>query len=254
MYNAYSGGGSDMAEAPAKVALVTGANKGIGFATARQLAQNGAIVLVGARDKIRGLDAAEALVREGLNAKWLALDVTDPGSIDSAVAEVERNFGKLDVLINNAGIGLASGTPSNSEVQALRSTFETNFFGAFAVLKGFVPLIRSAAAGRIVNVSCQLGSLFHTADPQWPGYRFPYAAYSISKAALNMLTIQFANELAATATKINSVDPGYTLTDLTAGQGFAKPEDSARVIVRYASLSPDGPTGGFFNEFGRVPW
>jgi NAD(P)-dependent dehydrogenase (short-subunit alcohol dehydrogenase family) len=243
-----------MSDAAQKIAVVTGANKGIGLATARQLAQAGVMVLIGARDRDRGLAAVEAMARDGLSARWLPLDVTDSNALAAAAASVEQDFGRLDILVNNAGIGLDFGTAGAFTDAALRKTMDSNFFGAFAATTRFLPLLHKSPAGRIVNISCQLGSCFHTSDPQWAGYAYPFAAYSISKAALNMMTIQFANELKNTNIKINSVDPGYTDTDLTAGNGTAQPEDSAKVVVRYALLDESGPNGGYFNDSGKLPW
>ena len=149
-----------------QVALITGANKGIGFEIARQLGKQGITVLVGARDSHRGRKAVETLQGEGIRAQELILDVTNQRTIDAAVAEVDRKFEKLDILVNNAGILVETAPPSECQIENLRKTFETNLFGLFAVTKAFLPLIRKAAAGRIVNVSSALGSLTSVADPQ----------------------------------------------------------------------------------------
>jgi NAD(P)-dependent dehydrogenase (short-subunit alcohol dehydrogenase family) len=238
----------------AKIALVTGANKGIGFETARHLGRQGASVLIGARDETRGRKAADILAGEGATARWIALDVSDPASIAAAVAEVDRAFGRLDILVNNAGIGLDSGPPSGVDIAAMRKTLDTNFFGAFATLQAFLPLIRKSSAGRVVNVSSALGSLFHLSDPQWVGAQSQFVPYSISKTAMNMMTVLFANELRGTPVKVNSVEPGFTQTDMTGGHGFATADVSAQVIVRYATLADDGPSGGYFDQYGRMPW
>jgi NAD(P)-dependent dehydrogenase (short-subunit alcohol dehydrogenase family) len=237
-----------------KIALVTGANKGIGYETARQLAKQGATVLIGARDEARGRKAAETLSNEGLTARWLALDVSDPATITAAAAEVDKAFGRLDILVNNAGIGLDSAPPSTVEMSALRATLDTNFFGAFAMLQTFLPLLRKAPAGRVVNVSSALGSLFHLSDPQWVGAQSQFVPYSISKTAMNMMTVLFANELRGTSIKVNSIEPGFTQTDMTGGHGFATADVSAQVVVRYATLPEDGPSGGYFDQYGRMPW
>jgi len=237
-----------------KVALVTGANKGIGFATARQLAQLGLTVAIGARDEARGVEAAATVAGEGGKARWVALDVTDQTSIDAAAARIEREFGRLDVLVNNAGVGLANKPASTVEMAAFRQTLDTNLFGAFATLQAFLPLLRRSPSARVVNVSSALGSLFHLSDPQWIGAQSQFVPYSISKAALNMMTVLFANELRSTSIKVNAVEPGFTQTDMTGGQGFATPDVSAQVIVRYATLPDDGPTGGYFDQYGRMAW
>jgi NAD(P)-dependent dehydrogenase (short-subunit alcohol dehydrogenase family) len=239
-----------------RVALITGANKGIGLEVARQLGQLGVTVLLGARDPERGRAAEAALRAEGVTARALLLDVTDAASIETAAAEVEADPGRLDILVNNAGINAQRAVPSELSLENLRKTFETNFFGAFAVTQRFLPLLRRAEAGRIVNVSTALGSLFRLADPQWQyaPISVKAMAYAASKASLNVLTITLARELAGTAVKVNSVEPGYTATDFNQHRGTKKPEDSVKVIVRYSTLPADGPTGGFFDEHGEVPW
>jgi NAD(P)-dependent dehydrogenase (short-subunit alcohol dehydrogenase family) len=239
-----------------RVALITGANKGIGFETARQLGREGVTVLVGARDPELGRAAEVALRSEGLAARTILVDVTVPVTIDQAALAVERDHGKLDILVNNAGVNLQRGLPSELDIEKVRGTFDANFFGAFAVTRRFLPLLRRAEAARIVNVSTRVGSLFHLADGQWVhrAAASKSMAYSASKAALNVLTLALANEVAGTAIRVNSVEPGYTATDFNQHRGTKRPEDSAKVIVHYATLPPDGPTGGFFDENGAVPW
>lgn len=237
-----------------KIALITGANKGIGLEAARQLGKAGFHVLIGARDGARGEQAAATLRSEEVSARPVSLDVTNQASIDAAVADVQSVEGRLDVLVNNAGIGLDRHPPSELEMATLRETMETNFFGPFAVAKAFMPLVRQAPAGRIVNVSSSLGSLHHLSDPEWVAHQALFSAYSMSKTALNALTVLIAAELHGSSTKINSVEPGYTATDMTAGQGFQTPEEAAKVILKFATIGPDGPNGGYFDIRGRLAW
>ena len=236
------------------VALITGANKGIGFETARQLGRLGIAILLGARDRERGRRAAETLCAEGVQARPIVLDVTDQSTIDAAAAQIEREFGKLDILVNNAGIFIEKQPAICCEPENLRRTFETNFFGAFAVTKALLPLIRMSAAGRIVNLASDLASLGNTSDPNWALYEHVYFAYAASKVAINAMTVALARDLRNTPIKVNSADPGFTSTDMNGHTGPKRPEDAALVPVRLATLPPDGPTGGYFDENGPVPW
>ncbi len=239
-----------------RIAFITGANKGLGFETARQLGRLGITIVVGARDEERGQRAVEALRGEGIAAHRVLVDVTRDETIESAVGWIDRELGRLDILVNNAGVQVQRAAPSEVSVENLRRTFEPNFFGAFAVLQAALPLLRRAPAGRIVNVSSNVGSMFRLTDPDWELAERIYLgfAYSASKTALNVLTIAFAKELRGTAVKINSVCPGFTATDFNQHRGTRRPEDSVKLIVRYATLGPDGPSGGFFDEVGRIPW
>ncbi|MCW3096186.1 MAG: hypothetical protein JWL77_1804 [Chthonomonadaceae bacterium] len=237
-----------------KVALVTGANKGIGLEIARQLAQRGAVVLIGARDEQRGQEAARALQNEGVDARFLHLNVTDPSTIDAAAQKIEREFGKLDILVNNAAVALDRTPPSQLDMDILRQTYDTNVFGMFAVTKAMLPLVRKAEAGRIVNMSSGLGSLTQTSDTQLPHAGVNLLAYNSSKSAVNALTVQFANELRDTPIKVNAADPGYVATDLNQHQGYRTVQQGATAPVRLATLPADGPTGGYFDEDGVVPW
>jgi NAD(P)-dependent dehydrogenase (short-subunit alcohol dehydrogenase family) len=240
--------------AKGRVALVTGANKGIGLEIARQLAARGATALVGSRDPARGEQAASALAADGLDARFMPLDVTEQSSIDEAAGRIERDFGRLDSLVNNAGIGIDNAPPSQLEMDVLRRTYETNFFGVFAVTRAMLPLVRKSKSGRIVNISSGLGSLTQNSDS---GYQYAGAkllAYNSSKSALNALTIQFAHELRKTPIKVNAADPGYVATDLNNQSGTRTVEQGATIAVRLATLPADGPSGGFFDEDGVVPW
>jgi len=245
------------------VALVTGANKGIGHEIARQLAAHGVTVLIGARDAARG----EAAARQLHDARAIALDVTNADSIAAAAARIRRELGRLDVLVNNAGIAnggprqattleaiTRSGTPSTAPLAEIRAVFETNVFGAIAVTQAMLPLLREAPAGRIVNVSSGVGSMTRISDPAYPMPRVGGVAYAPSKSALNAVTIAFAQELADTAIKVNAVCPGYTATDFSGHSGTRSVAEAAREPVRLALLDPDGPTGTFSNDAGPIPW
>lgn len=239
-----------------KVALVTGANKGIGLQIARDLGTRGYTVLIGARDETRGNEAASKLRDEGLDARFVKLEVSDQATIDAAAAHVETEFGKLDALVNNAAIAIDSAPASEADIDTFRRTFETNVFGPFAVIKAFLPLVKKAEAGRIVNMSSGLGSLAQTGDPNWAfaAAATGYPAYNTSKTAINALTVQFANELRGTPVKINAADPGYVATDLNNNSGYRTVEQGATAAVRLATLDADGPSGGYFDEDGPLPW
>jgi len=245
------------------VALVTGANKGIGHEIARQLAAHGVTVVIGARDVALG-EAAAAAIR---GARAIALDVTSADSIAAAAARIRRELGRLDVLVNNAGIAnggprqattmdaiIQSGVPSTTPLAEIRTVFETNVFGAIAVTQAMLPLLREAPAGRIVNVSSRVGSMTTISDPAYPMPRVGGVAYAPSKSALNAVTIAFAQELAGTAIKVNAACPGYTATDFNDHTGSRSVTEAAREPVRLALLGPDGPTGSFSNDAGPIPW
>src|SRR6266404_4694189 len=234
-----------------RVALVTGANKGIGLETVRQLAKQGITVLLGARDEQRGKDAAAKLQGEGLDVQFLHLDVNEAATHEAARQFIEESFGKLDILVNNAGIAIDSTRkPSEANMKVLRTTFDTNFFGAISVTQALLPLICKSDAGRIVNVSSGLGSLTQHSDPTWKFYEVKPLAYNASKTALNAFTVMLAHELKDTAIKVNSADPGFTATDLNAHRGYKTVEQGASIIVRLATLPSDGATGGYFDDEG----
>ncbi len=239
-----------------RVALVTGANRGIGLAIARALGELGHVVLVGSRDRARGLHAVDELRRQSIDARLQLIDVRDPGSVDAASAEIERDVGRLDVLVNNAGVKLEfhPAPPSTTPIDVVVETYDTNVFGTMRVIQVMLPLLLVSPSPRIVNLSSGLGSLSLAATPGTKYHERPLLGYNTAKAAVNALTIQFANEFAATALKINAADPGYVRTDMTRNDGSRTPAQGAAVAVRLATLPDDGPTGCFFDERGQVPW
>lgn len=234
-----------------KVALVTGANRGIGFEVCRQLAQKGVLVILTSRDKSKGAHAAHQLSREGLGVVACELDVRNEATIQNAREFVETEYGHLDILINNAGGNYDSNhRPLGSDLKFARETFELNFFGAWAVCQIFYPLLRKSAAGRIVNVSSEAGSFQELSH-----YRGAAASYGLSKLALNGLTKKLAAEVMGSSILVNSVCPGYTVTDLTDHDQGARPvEEGAAGIVWVALLPNDGPTGLFFHDTHPIPW
>lgn len=238
-----------------KIALITGANKGIGFEVARQLGKQDCTVLVGARDAKLGEEAVAKLKKEGVEAVFVALDVTRRETIESARAGIEKEFGRLDILVNNAGINVpGDGPPSGADIDVVTRILQTNFVGALAVAQAMLPLIRKSAGGRIVNVSSELGSITGFGDPKWKFAAVKYIGYCSSKAAMNMMTAQLAAELRDTKIKVNSVNPGYTATDLNNNQGPQTIEEGSAETIRAALLGEDGPTGKFLETGGTIPW
>lgn len=242
-----------------KTALISGANKGIGFETARQLARQGFTVLLGARDLAKGEQVAEKLKSEGLEARPVKLDVTSQQDIDAAAKLIENEFdNRLDVLVNNAGVWLdktwgkkgVSGTP----LDELRATFDTNVFAVHALTLALLPALKRAPAARIVNVSSILGSVQYSATPGSPTYSTKVFAYNASKAALNMFTTHLAYELRNTKIKVNSAHPGWVKTDMGTDAAPLEISDGAKTEVDLATLGPDGPTGGFFHLGEAIPW
>nr|WP_272214514.1 SDR family oxidoreductase [Marinicella sp. W31]MDC2880134.1 SDR family oxidoreductase [Marinicella sp. W31] len=230
-----------------KIALVTGANKGIGFEISRQLANAGVHVVLGARDAQKGEDAARTLRAEGCDADSIHIDLGDIASLAEAAVDFERKFGALDILVNNAGIARQDdGPPDTASPDAVRATFETNFFATLAVIQAFLPLLKTSPSGRIVNVSSELGSLTQNADPAWAFAEHQLIGYNASKAALNMLTIQLAKLLAPSGILVNSADPGFTATDLNGHQGFQSTKQGAAAPVRLALLRLLRPHGWLF--------
>jgi NAD(P)-dependent dehydrogenase (short-subunit alcohol dehydrogenase family) len=233
-------------------ALITGANKGLGFEAARQLATDGWTVFLGARDPERGRTAAEKLAAEGGDARFVPLDVTDDASVAAAVEAVTGQTDHLDVLVNNAGIiGSHAGALETGPADFL-ACFGVNLLGPVRVTRAFLPLLRGAAVPRIVMVSSGMGSLAVTTDPERLESGLVSLVYPSSKAALNMVTTQYAKALPGW--KVNAVDPGYTATDLNGHSGHKSVAEGARAIVAMARVDADGPTGGFFDDQGPVPW
>ncbi|MFB9906819.1 SDR family oxidoreductase [Allokutzneria oryzae] len=238
-----------------KIALVTGANKGIGLEIARQLGELGMTVLVAARDPERGGEAAARLREGGADARFVLLDVGNAESVAAAAKTVEKEFGRLDVLVNNAGItGSSYAPPSELPTEVMRTVYETNVFGVVETTQAFLPLLRRSPAGRIVNMSSDLGSLGLAAHPEYPFRELNYLAYSSSKTALNAVTVAFAKELAGTPVKINSANPGFCATDLNNHSGHRSAEQGARIAVRLATSGEDGPHGGYYEDSGALPW
>lgn len=237
-----------------KTVLITGANKSIGYETARQLGRLGYRIWLGSRDVARGRVAAEQLAGEGHDVRMLAIDVTSDDSVHAAAALAQED-GKLDVLINNAGIlGGRPTMPSQQAIGEIRDVYETNVFGSIRVTQAFLPLLKSAGEANIVMVGSGLGSLGWLSDPAHQFYGVNILGYNSSKSALNAVTVSFAKELAAFGIKVNSADPGYTATDFNGHSGYRTVEQAAAGIVWLASLGPSGPTGGFYFEQTQVPW
>lgn len=235
-----------------KIALITGANRGLGFEIARQLGRKQIKVLIGARNAVAGKAAAERLIAEGIDAIFLLLDISDPNSIENAVQVVGEEFGYLDILVNNAAIlpkVTDEDSPSFVNLQLLQAFLETNFLAQVSVTQSFLPLVRQSKAGRIVNMSSSIGSVtissehLHQNGPKPP--RIPYA---VSKAALNMFTVLLAKELRSEGIKVNSADPGLTQTDAGGPNAPYTVEQGARPAVWLACLDDDGPTGCFFTH------
>ncbi|WP_067571716.1 SDR family oxidoreductase [Nocardia acidivorans] len=241
-----------------QIALVTGANKGMGRETVRRLAAAGMTVLLGARDPERGRTAAAELAADGADVRFVHLDVTDAATVEAAARLIEQEFGRLDVLVNNAGISVENQVPvTGITAEAMRITYETNVFGVVTVTNTLLPLLRRAEHARIVNVSSLLGSLTTAADPNGPLAGWPAAAllaYNSSKSALNALTIMWANALRAEGITVNAADPGYVATDLNQHAGTGTVEEGAQIMVTLATLPADGPTGTFRSAVGPHPW
>ena len=237
------------------IALVTGANKGIGREISRQLAAKQIRVLLGARDRERGEKAAADLRAEKLNVEFLQVDVTSELSVGNAAAEIDRRYGRLDILVNNAGVALDSLPGFELTVDVLQKTFETNVFGVFRVTKAMLSLLKKSKRGRIVNLTSGNGSFGFFTNPTIPlPDRNTLLAYASSKAALNMMTVRLANQLTALGIKVNAADPGFTATDMNQHRGTRTVDDAAATPVRLALLPDDGATGGVFGNDGPEPW
>jgi NAD(P)-dependent dehydrogenase (short-subunit alcohol dehydrogenase family) len=239
-----------------KIALVTGANKGIGLETARQLGQKEITVLAGARDEAKANRAAEELRKEGLDVHGIVIDVNSADSIRTAAARVERDYGRLDILVNNAGVMLDDDKkkPSEQSLEVWRKTFETNLFGLIATTQAFLPLLRKSAGGRIVNLSSILGSIHFHATPGSPIYDMKMPAYDVSKSAVNAYTVHLAWELKDTPIKVNAAHPGWVKTEMGGEGATMEIQDGAKTSVALATLGPDGPNGGYLHMGETLPW
>jgi NAD(P)-dependent dehydrogenase (short-subunit alcohol dehydrogenase family) len=248
-----------MSEQNKKLALITGANRGIGFETARQLGQQGIKVLVGARSEKNGREAEAKLRDEGFDAEFVLLDVDDAKTHKSAAQYIEETYGKLDILINNAGIFIDESEngghvpASKTSAQVFRKTFDTNFFNTVALTQSLIPLIKKSDAGRIVFLSSGLGSLNLHSDPTSEIYNWKVPAYDISKTALNGYAVHLAYELKDTPIKVNAAHPGSVVTDMNAS-GELPVEEGAKTSVALATLPPDGYTGKFIYLGNELPW
>lgn len=242
----------------APVALVTGANKGIGLATSRLLGERGIVVLMGSRDLERGVSAVESLVRDGLDARLMPVDVADDASVEAAASRVDAEFGRLDILVNNAG-ALVRRPAVEVTGPDMRSELETNVVGLVRVMHAMLPLLRRAEAPRVVNLSSDSASFaLTTLEGSMFASSHESFVYSATKAAVNMLTVKYAQALRddprLSHVLVNAVTPGYTATDLNGFRGAKTAEQGARAVVRWATVGPEATTGGFFDEHGPVPW
>jgi NAD(P)-dependent dehydrogenase (short-subunit alcohol dehydrogenase family) len=240
-----------------KIVLITGANKGIGYAAAQEFGRAGHVVLVGARDVARGEKAAATLAEEGVDARFVHLDVTDLGTVRAAAAYVEAEFGRLDILVNNAA--LTRGGPDDLTtvaIEDLREVFETNVIGVVAVTNAMLPLLRRSPAGRIANVSSALGTVAFLTEPAPEFAQYvTLLPYNSSKMALNAITLMYAAELRDTAIKVNAVSPGFCATDLNDHRGVLSAAEGGAHVARLADVPADGPTGTFLSELGGTyPW
>lgn len=242
-----------------KVAFITGANRGIGFETARELAEKGIQVVLGAREKAKGEEAVKKLKAKGLETVAFQFDVNNLDDHKKLYDFLEKNYGKLDILVNNAGVWLDSHTDqsnhtSTTSQEILRKTFDSNFFNLIALTQTLLPLIRKSNEGRIVNLSSILGSLTLHADPKSPIYDFKAFSYNASKTALNAFTVHLAHELKDTKIKVNSAHPGWVKTDMGGEAAPIEVEDGGKTSVELALLGQGGPTGGFYHLGEKLPW
>lgn len=245
-----------------KIAFITGANRGIGEETATQLAEKGIHVIIGARDKAAGEAVAKKLKDRNLKADAFQFDINNAADHKKAAKFIEEKFGKLDILINNAGVmqdsqDASGGRDPNSShisVDIVKSTFDTNFFSPIALTQTLLPLIRKSEAGRIVNLSSILASLNLHSDPKSPIYNSKLFAYNSSKTALNAFTVHLAHELKDTKIKVNSAHPGWVKTDMGGPNATMDIKDGGKTSVQLALLPADGPTGGFFHDGETLPW
>lgn len=238
-----------------KVALVTGANKGIGFEIAKKLIDAGCTVLLGARNEKLGQEACKKLSGGNNRVEYINLDLVKPETIEKAAAYIKEKFGKLDILVNNAGIvDRGDSTPSKASIDAIELTMRTNFVGPLRVTQVMLPLLEKSAGASVVNVSSGLGSLALNSDRTSPYADVKIMGYSASKAALNMMTVQLAYELRNTKIKVNSICPGYCATDLNDHKGICTAEEGSIEAVRLALLGSNAPDGQYSNKEGALPW
>jgi NAD(P)-dependent dehydrogenase (short-subunit alcohol dehydrogenase family) len=239
-----------------KVALVTGANKGIGFEISRQLAEKDITVVMGARSETKGRQACDRLIEQTLNAHFQLLDVTDPGSITAAAKAIRDKFGRLDILVNNAGIMIDENekTVMDLSSDSLHATLSTNTYGPLFLCQACIPLMQQNNYGRIVNMASTLGSLTDITDPESPYAGVKVPAYRLSKAFLNVITALFATANRGPNILVNSACPGWVKTDMGGEQAPLTAQQGADTPVWLATLPDDGPTGGFFRERQRIPW
>jgi len=244
---------NDQTKFKEQVALVTGANRGIGFETARELGELGIRVVLGSRDLAQGHKAAALLTSRGLAAEAIQLDVTAPADHQRALGWLSERYGKLDILVNNAGI-LVRDSKSINLSEDLRRVFETNFFGTVELTQVLLPLVRKSPAGRIVNVSSIVGSLTLHSDPQSRIYHSKIFSYDASKSALNAFTVHLAYDLRDTNIKVNSADPGWVKTEMGGERALVELSEGGKTSARLATLPPDGPNGGYFRLDEAFPW
>jgi NAD(P)-dependent dehydrogenase (short-subunit alcohol dehydrogenase family) len=241
-----------------KIALVTGSNKGIGLEMARQLAKEDVLVILSARNEAKGKEATELLKSEGYETDFIQLDMDNEQSIKEAAATIEKKYGHLDILINNAGIILDNSffenTTESISLENLKKTFNTNFFGLISLTQQLLPLIKKSAAGRIVNMSSILGSLTLHADPSSPVYGGKPLAYNASKTALNQFTVHLAHALKDTKIKVNSAHPGWVKTDMGGDNAMMDVVTGAQTGVSLALLDENGPTGQYIHLGEQLPW
>src|ERR1700731_139357 len=239
-----------------KIALITGANKGIGLENARPHAKKGIPVLAGARDEAKANAAAAEVRKEGLGVHGVVIDVNNEGSIQKVFSRIERDYGRLDILVNNAGVMLddQKKKPSEQSLEVWRKTFETNLFGLVATTQALLPLLRKSAAGRIVNLSSILGSNTLHATPGSPIYESKLPAYDVSKSAVNAYTVHLAWELKDTPIKVNAAHPGWVKTEMGGDGATMEIQDGAKASVALATLGPDGPNGAYLHMGETLPW
>lgn len=242
-----------------KIALVTGGNKGIGLATVRLLAERGITVLLGSRDELRGTQAAQQLTEQGLDVHYLYLDMEDSSSFSAAYNYIADTYGRLDILINNAGVQIESetwqtNTTENIPMEILRKTFDINFFGMVELTQKLLPLLRKSTAGRIVNLTSILGSLEFHATPGSNTYNTKTFAYNTSKTAVNSFTIHLAHLLKDTAIKVNAAHPGWVQTDMGGKGAHLSPEQGAGTSIELALIDADGPHGAYLHNGNTLPW